>query len=435
MIRSYKNINLLCFNLSNNYQIFLNDAKNEINYKNKNVNCFHHFKTSSNINNTEKNQISYLNEVFYSYLFQIEEKFKDNDNSLIFERNSSKKKKKTLKMKDKKKVKRNKNQKLVKLVDSSRIKQLNSSKDNNVKVFPVIYTRVFKVNSENVLESFLKKDNRNITTRDYYSLITLTGSKKFQELQEKIKNQCNLNYEDVKSFAFYREPLKHFISGLVESHFRSACDTHLTDDTSLKALFCIENIRIENLMNEQKLRTILRSLLSCNINEYKRYLKDIIHISPQSYSLLYWKPSFVGYLENFTVHWKELEGYLNQTIEYDSQHKHITEMDPFQVKSTFTTLFEKDISYLRMICRLLIIDYICLNFELPKHCEDMLDSNGNYVPFFVPHSRVVTPKVHFNQVHQRNVSLRSNPIQGKQLEMEFKAKKRLYYQKLRGTSI
>jgi hypothetical protein len=69
------------------------------------------------------------------------------------------------------------------------------------------------------------------------------------------------------------------------------------------------------------------------------------------------------------------------TAPYVHPNSHESSDDPQHIRQMMAKLFEHHPSYERAICRVLLIDYVCLNFELPIACNGMLDSMGQYIPF------------------------------------------------------
>jgi hypothetical protein len=167
----------------------------------------------------------------------------------------------------------------------------------------VTYGRVFKVNSENIVYSFL-----NISTQT-------PSSQRISEKREKSSatvavttTQKEYDTSSKKVFSFFRHPIHHFLSGVVESHYRQQCDVRLYF-TKKQIEACIQQIQNqEEVMTRNHAQKIFLSIFSCEENyPMREYLADIRHFALQSTCLMRWKPQFIGYLEYFTTHWKELE--------------------------------------------------------------------------------------------------------------------------------
>ena len=94
----------------------------------------------------------------------------------------------------------------------------------NISHTPVAYTVIFKVNSENIHNSLAAVDYpNNLNPIDFR--LNWTEHQKRQSsssrlgLEQKRKRLFG-DKSKLKSFAFVREPLDHFVSGMVESRFR-----------------------------------------------------------------------------------------------------------------------------------------------------------------------------------------------------------------------
>lgn len=72
---------------------------------------------------------------------------------------------------------------------------------------------------------------------------------------------------------------------------------------------------------------------------------------------------------------------MNRTVPYIPYYQHVTQDDPFQIKSHLVHLLHQNISYHRALCRLLMSDFICFGYSLPMECHDMRDERGNYIPY------------------------------------------------------
>jgi hypothetical protein len=245
----------------------------------------------------------------------------------------------------------------------------------------VTYGRVFKANSENIVYSFLQASNLNLSSNHFNDINQAIGSPYFSSLLQKSRRKDRLLYESMKVFSFFRHPISHFLSGLTESYFRSECRIHDTDVSNAMVHQCLLRKQNSSLVTEKLGIKILNTILSCEKGEIKKYLLTVQHFAPQSTTLHEWKPHFIGYLESFGAHWEELQVYINRQVPYLAQYQHITESDPFHINAVVSRILRQRPPFARAICRLLMSDFLCLKHSLPKECEDMIDQDGNYVPF------------------------------------------------------
>jgi hypothetical protein len=173
----------------------------------------------------------------------------------------------------------------------------------------ITYGRVFKVNSENIVDSLLKssRDSPTLFNASFTGLNHALGAIDYQELTQHIQQQYHLKKSPI--FSFFRHPIHHFLSGITESQFRYECHLHDTDLTNPAVHRCVENKKNTStlIVTERYSRKVLNSIFSCDWGATKEYLTTIRHFSPQSTTLHEWKPQFIGYLENFTSYWSELE--------------------------------------------------------------------------------------------------------------------------------
>jgi hypothetical protein len=176
----------------------------------------------------------------------------------------------------------------------------------------ITYGRVFKANSENIVDSFIKSSQHasSLFNASFTKLNHAIGSKDSQELDHRLAQQGHLLKKSPrKLFSFFRHPIHHFLSGITESQFRYECRLHDTDLTNPAVHHCIEQKQNTSklIVSERFTKKVLKSIFSCDSSATGAYLTTIRHFSPQSTSLHEWQPQFIGYLENFTTHWSELE--------------------------------------------------------------------------------------------------------------------------------
>jgi hypothetical protein len=83
--------------------------------------------------------------------------------------------------------------------------------------------------------------------------------------------------------------------------------------------------------------------------------------------------SLAGHLENFSEDWPRLNQYLRAAIPYVGSRRHVSSQDPLHLRASLETLLRTDSSYMRALCRLLLVDYICFpKYKVPADCADMI---------------------------------------------------------------
>ncbi len=187
------------------------------------------------------------------------------------------------------------------------------------------------------------------------------------------KNLSRFNISDFKTFTFVRNPFERFESGLAEAVFR-ADKTMLLNSTEL----------VEKYLSE---------ILNCRPSSL---LYHIEHVYPMSGELFNYDVDVAGYQENFELDWNRKvvplyslpTGFdLSEGIHFTSLHhpKIKTVLtpeglegrlpgDPSNLRYYFNKLVDEKPAYLRALCEILLIDYICLPYyELPWQCSYLKD--------------------------------------------------------------
>jgi hypothetical protein len=225
------------------------------------------------------------------------------------------------------------------------------------------YAVVFKGNYENIHNVLSKYDKRG-PIRDYEEMMKVYRSYSPNKLAKKAKQLFPSSQKPMFKFTFVRDPLSHFISGLVEAHYRRIY--YRDDRVFLRG----------HAVNANKAAYMLSALIA-NKNEtagnevINEHLVEKEHFAIMSTVLWLWRPDFIGYLENFQSDWTHVNEATGLNMIYTQEIKHPTSDDPLGMKKALMHVLHTKPNYMRAVCRLLMIDYVCLNYPLPAPCAHM----------------------------------------------------------------
>jgi hypothetical protein len=229
----------------------------------------------------------------------------------------------------------------------------------------VSYDVIFKGGSEMIAITMARNDE--CREEDYHGVYS---SRRTTSLSARTAMSLSIFKKSVtRSFTFIRDPLSHFVSGVVEAHMRKVASAHPKHTPELEALYQKHRVDVN----------MARTVLNCIIAENEsasEYLVGEQHFSIQSQSMHYWKPGFIGQLENLnTGDWSKLNQYLGTNISFVSRphHDHESSRDPMNMKGALLELLEADPRYMRAVCHLLMVDYVCMRdlYTLPPQCRNM----------------------------------------------------------------
>lgn len=234
-----------------------------------------------------------------------------------------------------------------------------------IKNMTIQYAVVYKGDSESIASNMLLNDDYHA---QHPSEKVSYSSRRCVDLDCQILMLNKLGRTKVqRSFTFVRSPISHFVSGVVEAHIRgSGVESHTRMNSSVQ-------IRLEHKVTVSKAKAILDSILSIDKRSINRYLRATTHYSVQAYMLYMWRPEFVGVLEHMDTEWQRLQKYLGSNISFKNHNNHLASDDPMDMKASLLTLLKSDKRYTRALCRLLMVDYVCMRdlFALPPECADM----------------------------------------------------------------
>ena len=243
----------------------------------------------------------------------------------------------------------------------------------NISHTPVAYTVIFKVNSENIHNSLAAVDYPNNTSppKNWAQHQQRYSSTSLQGLKEKLV-RLRSDQNEIKSFAFVREPLDHFVSGMVESRFRGLGFKGHPDKSGKAYTIEFKKAVADNQMNMSMTKLIVDNfILGQGFSFLKHHLINWKHFYSQYFAIRKWQPQFIGYLDNFDEDWVRMQQILNIKVKYFGENAHMTHNDMLGFRKLLKRLFAEDVRYLRAMCHLLIRDYICFGFKLPADCADI----------------------------------------------------------------
>lgn len=233
------------------------------------------------------------------------------------------------------------------------------------------YEYIFKGNSENIHRAYADQEDISKTVHSWKEKRQVYMASSPSKLKHKA--QAKYNTTDIKVFTFMRDPLSHFISGLVESHFRSFG----IKNRNMSDTFLAQTIK-SNQVGFKFAHHMLDGILFDTDDNRKfisDHLADCTHFAVQSYSLIEWKPDVIGYLENFQDDWQRVNSFLGLNVTYQDSSpelSHPTVGDPMNLKASLLEVLHHMPKYMRAVCRLLMVDYVCLRYTLPRECADMM---------------------------------------------------------------
>ena len=215
---------------------------------------------------------------------------------------------------------------------------------------PVVYAKIWKCANEairtNMGMQLMTKKSKNTKALGYSvkSRFEHIMARDFMNKYTPRKHGYN------NTFTFVRDPVSHFVSGLAESVWRSFNGGNTTVTTQMVANY------MKSFLNFQ----------------YKS-LKWIEHTFPMSGAFFQHNISFVGQLESFDDDWQILHSKYNLFRAFDKNlGVHPSSDDPNGAKTAIRLLLAQEPQYLRALCQLLMVDYVCFStYTLPPGCDHL----------------------------------------------------------------
>lgn len=215
---------------------------------------------------------------------------------------------------------------------------------------PIVYAKIWKCANEairtNLGMQLMTKKSRS-TKALGYSL-----KNRFEHIMARdfMNKYTPTKHSYANTFTFVRDPMSHFMSGLAETMWRSFNGGNVTVTTHMVANF-------------------LKSFL----NFQYRGLKWIEHTFPMSGAFFQHNISFVGQLESFDDDWQILHSRYTLFETFDKKlGVHPSSEDPNTAKAAIRSLLASEPQYLRALCQLMMVDYVCFpTYRLPRGCEHL----------------------------------------------------------------
>jgi hypothetical protein len=166
-----------------------------------------------------------------------------------------------------------------------------------------------------------------------------------------------LNPAILPAFTFVRDPIDHFVSGTREYFERVSINNE-----SMTA------VTVNHLVH------FIRDVLDLGFAEqpYTITRSAIPHIYPQATTFrAEYNIQYIGRLSSFERDWDEIMHHNYQVdVPYNSDagFHHKSSTDPYHIESAFKEL---PTSYLRAICWMVAVDFVCLGYAFPDACIDI----------------------------------------------------------------
>ena len=161
---------------------------------------------------------------------------------------------------------------------------------------------------------------------------------------------------DIPAFTFVREPYSRFVSALVEVYYR------LHKKGSIK----LQDGHVTAEIIEDDFRRLLDFGQAMNT--------AWMHIFPMAGILHAGAPEIIGLLESLPQGWGEVNQYYSLRMKFLNLSSHASSSDTLGVRGALSTLFRNNSSFLKAICTLIEIDYICFPYYslIASECKILL---------------------------------------------------------------
>lgn len=192
-------------------------------------------------------------------------------------------------------------------------------------------------------------------------------------------------YED--TFMFVRDPLQHFYSAMAEIQQRTIGYGRSYGYTEeVAASYSIEQY-LDSIINAQQ--STRKDFADWEKDKMEPMFFQLAHLRLVSNGFFNFNITIVKHLENFKDDWQDLHDKYKLDFDFDFHRgvhgrtavhhpllaSHNTTDDNLHVHSRLDALFLEKPEYLRAVCRILLIDYVCLpEYKLPEACLDMQDT-------------------------------------------------------------
>jgi hypothetical protein len=174
---------------------------------------------------------------------------------------------------------------------------------------------------------------------------------------------------DIPVFTFVRDPMTRFMSGFSEAVFRE---------------FWFKRKQHSLQLNVSDAKSYLTTFLN-----YEHPIAGLEHVQPMAGAFFHFRIDILGRLESFREDWasKVQAAYnlssttLNEEVGQHAtsqnhprsrESKSLEELDPHNARRALAQLFEQEVAFLRAVCHLILVDYVCLPmYALPLECQHL----------------------------------------------------------------
>jgi hypothetical protein len=227
---------------------------------------------------------------------------------------------------------------------------------------PMTFVMIWKCANDAIRKNMMAYEKRNGPVLNPHkarpALLNKGESHSSVEYKKKMEGQFGLKHYS-KAFAFTREPISHFISGLAEYYWRNYQKSVITTE-QLK-------LKLDGMLQFSQLNEKRDSVSDRSQRYVLWHFYAMSGVLKPEYNI-----GYLGKLESFTEDWGIINSIYKTEIQINtSLGWHESSDDPNGVKAAFKELFKRDVRYKRALCQLLYVDYVCFNYDLPPECSDV----------------------------------------------------------------
>lgn len=218
---------------------------------------------------------------------------------------------------------------------------------------PITYVMIWKCANDAIRKNLLRNDETVVSG----SATSMSFRKKKEshttaELALKLYLQYGVTRAP-PTFTFAREPLSRFSSGMAEYYWR--------------------NFQRDMISVDQLEKDILRLLDMTPFPGPEYVTKHFMAMS--GILTVDFGVRLIGRLENFEEDWRNISSTLRMNFSFNrSLGWHESSADPNGVKAAFEELYRRDVRYLKAMCQIFFVDFVCFEYEVPLECKHIKTS-------------------------------------------------------------